>query len=140
MGANVVNLAERRKTKPVMPSLLELATFISDEILDYWTKAAKLNRLNDYFVSCTPSFSQPEINYLEDLNAISGIEQRIGLHPQTMSPEFGIETIPGWVAAFRINAQTIASPFLASEALVRCFNILLFLRLHRDLKVHNITV
>ena len=97
MGPNVVNLAERRKSKPVKPTVLELATFVCDDILDHWNKASSKNKLNEYFMVCT-----------------------------------------GWVAAFRVGSTTVATPFLTSETFVRCFNILLYLRLQRDLKSFDV--
>jgi hypothetical protein len=138
MGPNVVNLAERRKSKPVKPTVLELATFVCDDILDHWNKASSKNKLNEYFMVCTPPYSHAGINYLEDLTAIAEMERRIGLWVQIISPNFGEPGIPGWVAAFRVGSTTVATPFLTSETFVRCFNILLYLRLQRDLKSFDV--
>lgn len=137
MGA-VVNLAERRKVKPVKPTVLELATFVCDDILDHWNKAASKNMLNEYFMTCTPPYSYAHVNYLEDLTAIGEMERRIGLWCQVISPHFGNPELPGWIAAFRVGSTTITTPFFTSEAFARCFNILLFLRVNRDIKTYDI--
>ena len=156
MGPNVVNLAERRKSKPVKPTVLELATFVCDDnnepayMVDHkiakshinknWIEFdnVEINKLNEYFMVCTPPYSHAGINYLEDLTAIAEMERRIGLWVQIISPNFGEPGIPGWVAAFRVGSTTVATPFLTSETFVRCFNILLYLRLQRDLKSFDV--
>ena len=130
--ADVISLdARRKKPLPMKPSDQDLYLFYSEELLAHWEKAAKLNRLNEYFISCTSLYTDELKNYLDDLSAISKVEQNIGLSPQVLSPGYS-EVSTGWVSAFRLGYAIYATPPLASEAFSRCFNILLFLKLKRE--------
>ena len=126
------------RPKPTPPSITALAQLCSDEILGHWEKFAQNNRLNDHFISCVPAWAQPSVNYLEDLNALSVVEQKIGLDPQVIAPGFSPDNALGWIAAFRLNGIIVATPFMVNEGYARCFNILLYLKLKRDLVTHGI--
>lgn len=130
---NVIDFASRQKKPPPKPTIQELAQFCSDEILAHWEKFASNNRLNDHFISQTPTWSQPTVNYLDDLNGLSAIEQKIHLEPQVVAPGFSPDNALGWIAAFRINGIIVATPFMVSEQYARCFNILLYLKLKREM-------
>lgn len=139
--ADIIDLASRRKTQLTKPSVLELAQTCLEEIQMNWEKMARSNRLNEFFIQSTPPYSQVAVNYLENLNALSTIELKVGLDPQITSPSFSadVRTI-GWVAAFRLNGIVISTPFLVNEQYARCFNILLFLKLKRALVTNGIPV
>lgn len=137
MDDNVIDASERFRRSPAKPSIEELGNFAIEEIGSYWEKFASNNRLNDYFLQQTPLWSQSSINYLEDVTALGILEQKIGLDPQVIAPGFGTDQL-GWVAAFRLKGIVIATPFMLSEAYARCFNILLFLKLKRDITTHKL--
>lgn len=134
--ANIISLDSRRK-KPLSnrPSDQDLYLFWSEDIFAHWEKAAKLNRLNEFFISCTSLYTDPLKNYVDDLSAISKVEQNIGLSPQVLSPGYSEVSSTGWVCAFRLGYDIYATPPLPSEAFSRCFNILLFLKLKREFAV-----
>lgn len=131
--ANVININEHRK-KPIEPPSLEvLASRCSEEISENWERFARNNRLNDFFLSSTPVWSLPHINYLSDINAISIIENKINLALLLNAPGTAGASQIGWVAAFEIKGIRIETPYMMCEAYARCFNILLFLKLGREL-------
>jgi hypothetical protein len=138
--ADVISFADHRKTPLEKPTVQELIEFVTEEITGHWEKFASNNRLNEYFIQCTPSWSRAKVNYLQDLNALAGIEQKIKLEPQIIAPGFGIDNPLGWVAAFRLNGEVVATPYMLSEPYARCFNILLFLKLGRELQQHGIPI
>jgi hypothetical protein len=81
------------------------------------------------------------VNYLEDLNELSSVEQKIHLEPQIVSPGFDVlGNALGWIAAFRLNGVIVSTPFMLNEGYARCFNILLFLKLKRELHTHGIVL
>ena len=134
----VTNIADYRKVVSLKPTLEQLIERATDEIKEQWQKFACNNRLNDYFLQRTSPWSQASTNYLENLNAVAVLEQKVKLEVQVVAPGFGYQI--GWVAAFRLNGILIVTPFMPSEAYARCFNILLFLKLWRELQQHDIPV
>jgi hypothetical protein len=138
--ADVIEISSFRKPKPTKPTTQELSVFCTDQIQQNWERFARGNQLNDFFISNLPSYAQPSVNYLEDLNALSGIEQKIGLEPQVCAPGVSPDNALGWIAAFRVNGAMVATPFMPTEQYARCFNILLFLKLKRELVTNEIPV
>lgn len=138
--ADVIDISTRFKKPPPKPTVAELAQFCTDEILSHWEKFASNNRLNDYFRSSTPMYSRSDVNYLEDLNALSLIEQRVHLEPQIIAPGFNDKNTLGWIAAFRLNGSIVVTPFMVNEGYARCFNVLLFLKLNRELQSAGIAL
>ena len=136
--ADIIDLASRRKPAPATVHALAIACV--EEIQANWEKMARGNRLNEFFISSTPSYSQPSINYLEDLNGLSNVELKIGLDPQVVAPGFSPDNALGWIGAFRLNGIVVVTPFLVNEQYARCFNILLFLKLKRSLVTNGILV
>jgi hypothetical protein len=132
---NVISLDSRRKSAPVKPTVQQVIEFCVEDILDHWEKFASNNRLNDYFIASVPSWTNQSINYLEDLTAVSIIEQKIDLPVQVVAPGFGSaeDPFPGWIASFRLNGEIITTPFMVSEVYARCFNIMLYLKIRREL-------
>lgn len=138
--ADVIDIASRRRAVSVLPTMQTLIAHCVEEIQSNWEKMARNNRLNDFFIQSTPSYSQPSINYLEDLNSLSAVEMKIGLDPQVIAPGFSPDNALGWVSAFRMNGVVVATPFLVNEQYARCFNVLLFLKLKRTLVTNGILV
>ena len=136
--ADIIDIASRRKPAP--PTVQELANACVEEIQSNWEKMARGNRLNEFFIQSTPSWSQPSVNYLEDLNSLSSVEMKIGLDPQVVAPGFSPDNALGWIGAFRLNGIVVATPFLVNEQYARCFLILLFLKLKRSLVTNGILV
>lgn len=133
--ADIINLADRRRKAP--PSLEELIGQAVDSIMADWERFAKVNRLNDYFIESAAAWTEAGTNYLSDLNAISSIEGRIGLLPLLRAP-ISREQL-GWQASFYIRSGKVHTPDMSFETYARCFNILLFLKLRRDLLAHGYT-
>lgn len=136
--AEIISFADHRK--PEKPTFLQVAVRCQDEIATNWEKFAKGNQLNDFFVSSVPSWTKEGVNYLSDLNALSQIENKIKLLVQISAPGTLDKQQLGWVAAFTINDTKIETPFMFSEAYARCFNILLFLKLGRELTQNGISI
>jgi hypothetical protein len=136
--ADVIDITSRFKKLPPKPTVEEIAQNAIEEIGGHWEKFASNNRLNDYFLQCVPTWAQPAVNYLEDLGALSVLELKIRLEPQIIAPGFSPDNALGWVAAFRVNGIVIATPFMMSEQYARCFNILVFLKVRRDMVTNGI--
>ncbi len=130
--ADIISLNDRRR-KPERPTVPALASDCAEEISASWERFARNNRLNEYFAQCTPSWSQSGVNYLSDLNALSLIEGRIGLGLTLLAPGTVDVSQLGWIAGFRVAGVPVTTPFMVTEAYARCFNILLFLKIAREL-------
>jgi hypothetical protein len=140
--AEIIDLAAHRRQAPEKPSLAELELYCREKISDDWERAARNNRLNEYFTSCVPIIlgTMPGVNYLADLNALSVVEGKINLPLELLSPGASGVNQLGWVASFKLNGTRIMTPFMPFEAYARCFNILLFLMLGRELIQHGIAI
>lgn len=138
--ADVIDMFDRRKRTVEKPSLQELATRCSEEISENWERFARNNRLNDFFLSSTPVWALPQVNYLSDLNAISVLENKIHLALLLNAPGTAGASQIGWVAAFEIEGHRIETPYMMCEAYARCFNILLFLKLGHELTHHGLSI
>jgi len=136
--ADVINLADRRKAAP--PTIQELAKTCTEEIQGNWERFARNNRLNDYFVQSCPTWTQPNVDYLSDLNALSVIEGKINLNVLVTAPGVSAPDQVGWLALFKINGLSVGTPPMFSEAYARCFNILLFLKLGREMTLAGIPI
>lgn len=121
------------------PTLEQLAITCSEEIDENWQRFARNNQLNDYFVQQV-IHATPTVNYMQDINALSVIETKINLTLTLHAPE-AIDTAQiGWIADFKIGRAHISTPVMLSEAYARCFNILLFLKLSREINNNKITL
>lgn len=133
--ADVIQFSDHRR-QPEGPTVEQLALRCSEEIAQNWERFARNNRLNDFFVQSVPSWSEEGVDYLSDLNALSNIEKKIGLWPTISAPAQQV----GWVAAFRLNGVEVVTPPMFSEAYSRSFNILLFLKLGREMTQAGIPI
>ena len=133
--SNIINLADFRKPAVVELDLPTLAQTCIDDISTNWANAAKINRLNEFFLQSASGYASPSINYISDLNSVSSLEDKIKLQLVLKSPQDGFI---GWIAGFRHGDVTIETAAVHySELYARCFNILLFLKLNRELKLHE---
>lgn len=126
--ADVINLADRRKKPQLTPK--ELVDSAVAVIMSDWERFAKTNRLNDYFTETTGLWTDHGVNYLSDLNAVSGVENKLGMEIVVKSPSYPNHL--GWRANFCHKSGTAGTPDLPFETYARCFNILLFIKLKRD--------
>lgn len=126
--ADVINLSDHRRKPP--PSLEQVIAAGVEQVSLDWERFAKLNRLNDYFTDAAGAWTEDGVSYLSDLNALSKIEDTLGMNIMVASP-YG-EHI-GWRASFPLRSRAVCTPDMPFEAYARCFNILLFLKLKRDL-------
>lgn len=133
--ADVISLADHRKKDP--PSVAALAQRATDGLADDWARFARLNRLNDFFIETASVWTATGASYLSDLNAIAFVEGRVGLLPIIRAPITKEQL--GWQAAFYTKTLKVHTPDLPFETYARCFNILLFLKLKRDLLAHGYT-
>lgn len=140
MTADIISLDSRRKPPDKPPTIEELATYCVDSLADNWARFARNNRLNEYFLSTVPSWIDNSVNYLADINALSAVESKINLTPIVFGPGTDDAAALGWVAATRINGVVIRTPVMMCEAYARCFNIMLYLKLARELVKRNIRI
>jgi hypothetical protein len=140
LADNVINIADRFKKPVPKPTLEELAVTCSEEIAENWQRFAKNNRLNDYFVQSVPSWTSEGVNYLADLNAVSLIETKIKMTMSLHAPGSIDSAQLGWIADFKVGEMKVCTPFMPFEAYARCFNILLFLKLGREMTNNGIVV
>lgn len=126
---DIVNISDFRK--PAARPLEEIVKDCTDALLLDWERFARNNRLNEYFVEAASVWTEAGKYYLSDLNAISFIEEKIGLNIVLRAPL--TQAHMGWKASFHIKNATVSTPELPFETYARCFNILLFIRLKREL-------
>lgn len=132
----VIELGKRRGPRP-SPELL--AANCTSALLESWEKAAKSNRLNDFFTSSCAFTRGPSVNYLQDLGEVAVLEQQIGMTVGMAMP--GILERPqlGWRAYFKLADAIIETPDMPYEAYARCFGVLLHQRLKHELLRHGYT-
>lgn len=121
------------KKPRVIPTLEELVASCVDDISVNWERFALNNRLNDFFLSSVPLHSMPSVNYLADLNSIASVEHRIHLSVILNAPGTSESSKLGWIAGFEIQGTKVETPVMMCEAYARCFNVLLYLKLNREL-------
>jgi len=130
--AEIIKLSDRRKKE--QPSLQYLIDNAVELTSIEWEKFARLNRLNEYFLQKAGIWADNSISYMSDLTAISEIEQKLGMSIIVRSP---FQSNLGWRASFPTKSSMITTPDMPFETYARCFNIILFLKLKRDLVQHG---
>jgi hypothetical protein len=119
-----------RVAPPTFAVLRERAV---EDITSDWERFAHDNHLNDYFIQSVPQWTEIGRNYLGDLNLISVVEQKVKLDLQITAPSYDGERL-GWTASFGLFEYGLTvTPPMVFETYARCFAVLLFLRLKRDL-------
>lgn len=119
------------KPKAKTASVQDLAAYSSEVIQLDWEKYSRSNKLNEYFIESTSAYADLAKVYTQDLNAVASLEDVIGLQAQILSPGFSGQS--GWLAGFRVQDQIVATPYFDTESYARCFNVLLYLKLKREL-------
>lgn len=132
--SNVISLSEKRaeklgasKANQGIKPISELVEEITSDLLTDWEKMVKKNRLNEFFK--TTLSKDNDLNYLSDLNALSKIEQSIGLSSQIYAPGTILAKHLGWIVHFFIGAERVSTPELGFETYARAFSILLYMKL-----------
>ena len=131
--ADIIHLADRRPKE--RPDLQQVLSGSTDFIAADWQRFARSNRLNDYFTSMAGGWADANINYLSDLNAIAKVEARLGMCVTVQAPREGAI---GWRASFRLKTVEVTTPDLPFETYARCFGVLLYIKVKRDLGVNDL--
>lgn len=129
--ANIIHFQPKAK---VSKTVQDVSAAALEQIMPQWEQFARGNRLNEYFRQCTPAWSQIDADYIDDVSALAVIEQKIGLEPQVCAPGFGGPDQLGWIACFRLNGYVVCTTFMPTEGYARAMNILMFLKVKRDLQ------
>lgn len=140
MTAQVISFkkaaAKRKKEEEVVVSPTDkksnhdLFRDVVDQVLGEWQAAAERNMLSDYIYSKLPYLARGPRNadYVNDLNVISKIENKLGMTVAVFSPGATRNNAIGWVAAFHREQEILGCPpDMASESMARALNIVLFL-------------
>lgn len=136
--SNVIDFTARRLAKqkpPKTQTVNSLYQAALDFLLGDWQKMAKTNRLNDYFkrsISSTVDLGC-KVNYMSGLNDVATLEMNHQLFPIIYFPGTLKREQLGWIVSFKIGDTAVMTPELATEAYARCFAIMLFLKLKRDM-------
>lgn len=101
---------------------------IADDVMQHWRFYSNQNKLNEFIRSKFPEFIMPEphINLLEDLNALSIIEDRLRFYPQISRIIMEDKSIK-WKAEFTQDDITYQTGLFETEAIARIVNVLNFL-------------
>lgn len=140
MSDNVFDLGAFRQKKVAetaeKPTIEQLAHGARERTDFEWEKFARSNRLNDYFTSSLPSWANQTVNYLQDLNEVGMVETKVGLVLKLRAPW---QSVIGWRAGFVMKGGEFETPDMPFESYARCFNILFYLRLRRELTNHGLS-
>lgn len=115
----------------------EIYQDVFDETVDEWQVYASKNRLNEYFYSKLPAIAKLDsaTNYINDLNNLSAVEQKLDMNVVVLSPGATQSNPLGWMVSFRLGRNVYStSPDLASESAARALAILLFLKFNRTME------
>jgi hypothetical protein len=99
-----------------------------EDVMGDWQRAAIKNCLNEFIASKLPSHMRGATNadYLNDLNVISVLEQKLGLQVAIFYPGCTTNNPYGWLAAFHRGPEIFSTPpDIVSEANARALNVLL---------------
>lgn len=127
--AQIINLSDF-KNGPKL-TVEELIIECAEEVSEAWEYHARNNRLNKHFLESVPTWTDYNVNYLQDLNAVSAVEVKIGLTLTLSAPGSNPASL-GWVAGFSFYGRKVETPYMVSEQHARCFNVLLFQKLGRE--------
>jgi hypothetical protein len=108
-----------------------------ENVIGDWQKYAVKNKLNKFITSKLPATAvgADGADYVNDLNAISAAEQKLGMMIAVFCPGATHTNLHGWVAAFHRGKEIFSTPAdMASEASARSLNIVLFVVFTATLK------
>lgn len=130
--ADVVNIADFRKKPPPM-SPQDVVAFCVEHVMGEWERFAKSNKLGDFFIAGIGSHAKPFVNYLTNLTEIGILEQHLGVMPGIWAPGINGPSQLGWRACFRFGDVLVETPDMAFEPHARCCNILIFMKIKREM-------
>ena len=130
--AEVINLADRRKA--VKPTVHEIISGALEYVSSQWEHHAKRNTLNEYVADSLKTWSAGDENYIQGLNAIASVENMLGMYTVVKSP---FHNQLGWRASFMMKNAAPHTPDLPFESYARCFNVLVYLKVKRDLQLYG---
>lgn len=130
--AEIFNIADHRKKKPP-PSPTEVVSFCTDDVMTNWERFAKTNKLNEFVATSLGVYANETTNYLQHRAAVADIEDKIGLLPGVWAPGINGPSQVGWKACFRFGDVLVETPDMTSELYARCCNILIFLKVKREM-------
>lgn len=117
---------ESAETLLLKQIFVDLVASITEE----WKQHAVDNSLNKFVIDhFRDRLIEKNVDYTNDLNAVSRLEHHIHLYPIILGPGSTTGNSLGWGAGFYLNGLLFATPEFSSEAYARCFNILLFAKL-----------
>jgi hypothetical protein len=129
--ADVVNIADFRKKPPPM-SPQDIVSFSVEHVMGEWERFAKANKLSDFFNSSIGASAKPFVNYLTNLTEIGNLEQQLGVMAGIWAPGINGPAQLGWRACFRFGEILVETPDMAFEPHARCCNILIFMKIKRE--------
>jgi hypothetical protein len=150
MGAKVVSLsaareqaakaarqaAQQRAKTALTPE--QVFSEVLEDTLMAWQAAATKNRLSEHIAAKLPKYarsSDPDADYVNDLNVLSGVERRLSIKVAVFYPGCTLQNPYGWLAAFYLDRDIFSTPpDMASEANARALNVLLYLALEDKLR------
>ncbi len=134
--ADVIDIASHRKKKPP-PTLREIVDFCITDVMINWERFAKANKLNDFVQQGLGIYANPSVNYLANRDKVAEVEDKIGLLPVVWGPGVKANTQLGWRAGCRFDDLLVETPDMMSELYARSFNMLMFLKIRREMVVLN---
>jgi hypothetical protein len=113
----------------------ELFVEAYEDVIGDWQRFAAKNRLSEYVASKLPPSSVVSMaDYVNDLNVLSVIEQKLGMKVSIYYPDCMMSQ-HGWMATVHIGKEIFSTPpDMASEANARALLIVLFLHFKAVLK------
>jgi hypothetical protein len=146
MTAEILQFKEAKIKKDIRPVVTEellnnIFNEVSSDTLSEWSLAAKNNKLNDYFTSKIPPLARGArgIDYINDLNALSIVEQKLQLVINVSVIHFSKQ--PQWSVSFVTTMFDISKaytiPLMHTEYLARALNILIYLSFLKTTKSLN---
>ena len=140
---NQSNKNPKRKSASVQRIITNQDVFreVNERVLDQWEKYAALNKLNAFIHSKIPAFARGAANadYLNDLNVISDVEQKLGMRVIMLYPDVVMsDNQHNWLVGFKRGIDVYSTSVTgSSEAHARTLNVLLYLGLEFKLKKMN---
>lgn len=128
--ATVINLTSFRRKKEaerVKPTLSKSATFhlftsLVDELNVQWSLYASQDKLNQLVAN---KLNVPPHDYVNDLNMISAIEERLQRPVIIFHPGATHANPSGWLAGFHYDGIAYTTPEMVSEAYARSYALIL---------------
>lgn len=105
---------------------------VQEDVLGEWQRAAVRDQLNEYISSKLPV--KLRVQDYDNLNALSEIEQKLGMKVASFYPGTTPSNPAGWMAAFHRGKEVFATPQMISEIASRSMNIVLCVSFEKTLR------